>query len=90
VKRSAGVNCFVLSDVADEQDAIVRPEPLQERVHLLRARRARFVEDVESLLIRGPGSVFPARQVPLQRARLDAGFANLWAAREVGAKPWTS
>ena len=40
VIRSAGVNCFMLADVADEQYAIVRPEALQERVHLLRARQA--------------------------------------------------
>src|ERR1700682_3926273 len=35
-----GVNCFMLADVADEQYAILRPEALQERVHLLRARQA--------------------------------------------------
>ena len=40
VIRSAGVNRFMLADVADEQDAIVRPEALQKRVHLLRARQA--------------------------------------------------
>jgi len=40
VIRSARVNCFMLANVADEQDAVVRPEALQERVHLLRARQA--------------------------------------------------
>jgi hypothetical protein len=40
VIRSASVDCFMLADVADQQYAIVRPEALQERVHLLRARQA--------------------------------------------------
>ncbi len=40
VIRSAGVDRVMLADVADEQDAVVRPETLQERVHLLRARQA--------------------------------------------------
>ena len=40
VIRSAGVDGLMLADVADEQHAIVRPEALQERVHLLRARQA--------------------------------------------------
>jgi hypothetical protein len=30
----------MLADVADEQDAVVRPEAPQERVHLFRARQA--------------------------------------------------
>ena len=40
VIRSAGVNCFMLADVADQQHTIVRPDPLQECVHLLCARQA--------------------------------------------------
>ena len=35
-----GVDRLMLADVADEQDAVVRSEALQERVHLLRARQA--------------------------------------------------
>lgn len=35
-----GVDCFMLANVAHEQHAVVRPDALQERVHLFRARQA--------------------------------------------------
>ena len=46
--RAAGLDGLMLADVADEQDAIVGTEPVQEVVHLLRAREARLVEHVEA------------------------------------------
>ena len=77
VIRPAGVDRFMLAHVADEQHAVVWSEALQERVHLFRARQARFVEDVEALLVRWPCVVVATRQMPLQRARLDAGLGQL-------------
>src|SRR5882762_12007417 len=38
----AGVHGLMLTHVANEQHAILRPETLQKRVHLLCARQARF------------------------------------------------
>ena len=72
---SAGVDGLVLADVADEQHAVVWAEALQEVVHLPRARQARFVEHIEARV-----SVvrrLAPRQMPLQRARRDAGVGQL-------------
>ena len=77
VIRSAGVHCFMLADVADEQDAVVRPETFQERVHLLSARQACFVEYVQAFLVGRWRVVVAARKMMLDRARLDAGLGQL-------------
>ena len=53
VIRPAGLDGFMLAHVTDEQHAILGTETLQKRVHLSRARHARFVEDIQPLLIRG-------------------------------------
>lgn len=46
VIRTSGVHGFVLADVTDEQHAVLRPEPAEKRVHLLRTRQARLVHDL--------------------------------------------
>ena len=77
VIRPTGVDGLVLTDVADEQHAVVRSETMQERVHLLRARETRFIEHVQALSIGRWRVIVAARKMPLQRARRDAGLGEL-------------
>src|SRR5438105_8007274 len=86
VIRPAGVNRFMLANVAHEQYAVVRTEAPQKRVYLLRARQARFVEHVESLLISCVCLLIAARQVPLQRAGLDPGLGQFCGPRVTSAQ----
>jgi hypothetical protein len=60
VVRATGLDRLMLAHVA-WQDAVLRPETLQKRVHLFRARQARFVEDVQPLPIRRRCFLLPAR-----------------------------
>jgi hypothetical protein len=46
-------------------------------VHLLRARETGFIQDVQVLLIDGGCFRVATRQMPLQRARFDAGLGEL-------------
>jgi len=66
--RSAGIQRFVLPHVSAEQHAVLRSETAEERVHLCRAGQAGFIEHV---------AVLVARQMPLQRIRLDADLGQL-------------
>ena len=69
-----GVDGLMLADVAHEQHAVLGTEPMEEVVHLLRARQARLVEHVEVL-----GSVawgVGLREMALQGARGDAGVGQ--------------
>src|SRR5579864_7924395 len=50
LKGTAGVHALMLTDIADEQEPVVGPEAMEERVELGRAGEARFVQDVEMLL----------------------------------------
>jgi len=78
VIRPTGVDGFMLADVADEQHAILRAEALQKCVHLLRARQARFVKGEQAFLIRRRCFfLLSARQMPLQRARINTGLGQL-------------
>src|SRR6266545_6136370 len=72
---AAGFDRLVLPHVTDEQHAIVGAEPMQERVHLLRAREAGLVEDIQMrpMLTR----LVSAREMALQGARRNARFGDL-------------
>src|SRR5260370_34816695 len=73
--RSARFDWFVLARVTYQQDAVDFLEPMQELIHLLSARKARFVENVEPLL---PVEwFFASRQAPLQRARFASTLTEL-------------
>ena len=74
--RSAGIQRFVLPHVSAEQHAVLRSETAEERVHLCRAGQAGFIEHVEPFLIRVQ-LLLVARQMPLQRIRLDADLGQL-------------
>ena len=73
--RATRLDGLMLADVADEQHAVVRTEPVQEVVHLLRAREARLVEHVEALACRSRGSS-GCDEMALQGARRDAGLGE--------------
>jgi hypothetical protein len=77
VIRPTSVDGFMLADVADEQHAILWAETPQKLVYLFRARQARFVEYEEPLLITRLCFLLAARQMALQRARLDARLGQL-------------
>jgi hypothetical protein len=47
---------------------------MQELVHLLRARQARFIENVKPFL--SVVRLLAPRQMPLQRARFDSGLSE--------------
>ena len=71
---AARLDRLMLADVAHEQHAVLGTEPLEELVHLLRARQARLIEHVEVL-----GSVawgIGLREMALQGARGDAGLGQ--------------
>ncbi len=82
-----GLDRLMLADVAHEQHAVLGTEPLEELVHLLRARQARLIEHVEVLgsVARGIG----LREMALQVLVVMPASASFWAARDVGANPST-
>ena len=73
--RSARVDRLVLTDIADEQDAVFGSETLEEVVHLPRAGETRFVEHIEApAFVRfGVGS----GEMALQCAGRHAGLRQL-------------
>ncbi len=80
-----GVDGLMLPDVADQQHAVVRPEAIEELVHLLRCspgsiRRARTGASGSVWRLLGP------RQMPLQRVRGHAGFGRVSARRVRSAR----
>src|SRR5258708_38267418 len=48
--RSARFDRFMLARVTNQQHPVIFLEPMKKLVHLLRARKTRFVENVEALL----------------------------------------
>lgn len=71
------INRFVLANVSDEQYSIVWSKALQERMHLFRARQTGFIKDAQMLTIDAWCFRVVVRQMPLQRARFDAGLGEL-------------
>ncbi len=65
----------MLPHVAYEQHAVVFFQPLNERVYLLRARHARFIDHVKPFL--SVVLLLTARKMPLQGLSLDARFGEL-------------
>jgi hypothetical protein len=76
VIRSASIDSLMLPYVPDEEHAVLGPETLQKRVHLLGARQAGFVQHVYVLLI-APRFFLGACEMPLQGAGVNTGFAEL-------------
>src|SRR5262249_1951545 len=71
-KGPARVDRLVLTDVADQKDAVLRSEALEKIMDLTGARKTRFVEYKKLTL---PGFARgPLQQEFLQRRGLDAGF----------------
>ncbi len=72
--RSARSDSFMLARITHQHHAVVFLEPMQELIHLLSARKARFVEEVKP----SPSIVrlFAARQMPLQCAGFDSRFCE--------------
>ncbi len=71
---TAGVDGLVLPHVAHEEHAVLLVKPGEEVVHLLRAREARLVDDVEvpaRALLLAPG------EMALKCGRVDARLLEL-------------
>jgi hypothetical protein len=51
-KRASGFNGFVLSAIPDQQDSIIRMQPLDELMQLPGGSERRLVEHMESFLTR--------------------------------------
>src|SRR5579883_1709900 len=47
LKRPSGFDRLMLPDVTDQQHAVLHPKALEELIHLLGARQARFIENVK-------------------------------------------
>ncbi|HYT76721.1 MAG TPA: hypothetical protein VEL79_18335, partial [Vicinamibacterales bacterium] len=86
VIRSARLDGMMLARVSDEQDAIVRTEPVQEVVHLPRAREARFVDHIEPRgAIPGVGRL---DKMTLHGLRRDAGVGESVRRAGRGGEPF--
>ena len=73
---STSFDALVLAGVADQKHAVLRPEPVEELSHLVRACQARLVHKIEMLLFGGL-AVGPTSQEALQGSGFDAGFSEL-------------
>lgn len=76
VIRTASIHRFMLAHVADQQHAILRSETMEERVHLLCAGQAGFVEHIQPLRFRAR-LFLGSHEMALQSACLDSGRAEL-------------
>src|SRR6185437_5970731 len=73
--RGSGFDSLVLACIAYQKYAVTFFESVEQFVHLLRARQARFVQNIQPLLSVAP--FIRSCKMPLQRARLDSGLGEL-------------
>src|SRR5258705_9181479 len=74
--RPAGIDRFMLAHVADEQQAVLRSEAAEKRMHLCGAGQTRFIQQIQPPLV-GPRVFLVVCQVPLQRAIPDASLSEV-------------